>query len=253
MAPTALDRTDMNDSAAVLLIAVVGLVASVLSSVTGFGGAMILLPVLVAVYGVREAVPILTVAQLLGNASRVWFNRKEIAWPVVGWFTLGGVPAGIAGGILFAEAPLPFLTRLVGAFLILVVVYRHVRRPGGRRVRAWWFAPIGAVGNFLSALVGSVGPLMAPFFLAFGLVKGAYIGTEALTAVVMHATKLGAYGGTSVLNGTNVGRGLLIGGVLVLGSYLGKRIVDEVSERAFALLVELALVVGGLYLLASGG
>jgi len=51
------------------------------------------------------------------------------------------------------------------------------------------------VGNFLSALVGSVGP----FFLAFGLVEGAYIGTEAFTAVIMHVTKLTVYGGTSVL------------------------------------------------------
>ncbi len=34
---------------------------------------------------------------------------------------------------------------------------------------------------------------MAPFFLAYGLVKGAYIGTKALSTVVMHVTKLGAY------------------------------------------------------------
>lgn len=60
----------MNDSLVVALVAVAGLVASVLSAVTGFGGAAILLPVLVAVFGVRDAVPILTVAQLLGNASR---------------------------------------------------------------------------------------------------------------------------------------------------------------------------------------
>ncbi len=242
----------MNDSLAVVLLAVVGLLASVLSAVAGFGGAMMLLPVLVAVFGVRDAVPILTVAQLLGNAGRVWFNRKEIAWPVVGWFTLGSVPAGVVGGIRFAKAPLPLLTRLIGVFLIMVIIYRHARRPGERPMRVWWFAPIGAVGNFLSALVGSVGPLMALFFLAFGLVKGAHIGTEALTAVVMHVMKLGVYGGTSNLNARNISNGLLIGVVLIVGSYLGKRIVDKVSERAFALLIEGTLVVAGLYLLIAG-
>jgi hypothetical protein len=50
------------------------------------------------------------------------------------------------------------------------------------------------VSSCLSALLGSVGPLMAPFFLAHGLVKGVYIGTEALPTVVMHVTKLVAYG-----------------------------------------------------------
>ena len=77
----------------VLLLVVASLVASVLSGVTGFGGAALLLPVLAMVYGVRDAIPILTVAQLVGNGSRAWFNRAEISYPVVRWFALGSVPA----------------------------------------------------------------------------------------------------------------------------------------------------------------
>ena len=100
-------------------------VGSMLAAVAGFGGAAILLPLLVAVFGVREAIPILTVAQLLGNLSRAWFNRSELDLPVVGWFALTGVPAALVGGFLFASAPLPILTRLLGIFLIGVVVYRR--------------------------------------------------------------------------------------------------------------------------------
>jgi hypothetical protein len=61
------------------------------------------------------------------------------------------------------------------------------------------FAGIGAGASFLSALLGSVGPIMAPFFLAYGLVKSAYIGTEALSTMVMHVTKLIADHQTAVL------------------------------------------------------
>lgn len=43
---------------------VVALLASALAAVSGFGGAAVLLPVLVAFFGVREAIPILTVAQI---------------------------------------------------------------------------------------------------------------------------------------------------------------------------------------------
>jgi uncharacterized membrane protein YfcA len=74
------------------------LVASTLAAVTGFGGAAVLLPVLVVAFGVRNAVPILTVAQLIGNGSRVWFNRHELDYRVVGWFALGGVPLALVGG-----------------------------------------------------------------------------------------------------------------------------------------------------------
>jgi hypothetical protein len=72
------------------------------------------LPMLVFVFGVREAIPILTVAQLIGNGSRVWFNRHELDWKVVAWFALGGVPMAILGGMLFAHAPLAPLTRVLG-------------------------------------------------------------------------------------------------------------------------------------------
>lgn len=235
-----------------LLVAVCCLAASVLSAVTGFGGAAILLPALVAVFGIRDAIPLLTVIQLIGNASRVWFNRREICWSAVKWFSLGSVPAGLVGGFLFAAAPLAFLHRLLGAFLLLIVVYRRIKSGSTSPMRLQWFAPLGAASSFISALVGSVGPLMAPFFLAFGLTRGAYIGTEAMATVVMHLAKLTAYGRSSLLTLPLVGIGLAFGLVLILGSYLGKRIVDRVSERTFIVLVEATLVVAGLHFLVSG-
>ncbi|HXG45612.1 MAG TPA: sulfite exporter TauE/SafE family protein [Gemmatimonadales bacterium] len=66
-----------------------------LAAVAGFGGPAVRLPVLVAVFGPRLAVPILTVAQLVGNGSRLWFNRDQVDFEVVGWFALG--PLMIAG------------------------------------------------------------------------------------------------------------------------------------------------------------
>jgi uncharacterized membrane protein YfcA len=51
----------------VVLVAV-ALAASTLAAITGFGGAAVLLPALVAVFGVREGVPILTVALLTAGS-----------------------------------------------------------------------------------------------------------------------------------------------------------------------------------------
>lgn len=242
----------MNGPLMVLLLVAVAFLASVVSAVAGFGGAVILLPVLTLAFGVRDAVPILTVAQLIGNSSRVWFNRRDINWPVVGWFTLGGVPFAVVGGIVFAKASLPALTRLIGAFLLVAVAYRLVGPRTTAPLPRWSFAPIGAVGSFLSALAGSVGPLTAPFFLGFGLVKGAYIGTEAMTAVVMHATKVGVYGTTDLMTVKNAGVGVLLGAVMVAGAYSGKRVVDRVSEGTFVRLIEALLVVAGVYFLVAG-
>jgi uncharacterized membrane protein YfcA len=242
----------MTETVKWLALLLSALVASTLAAVTGFGGAAVLLPVLVGLFGMRDAVPILTVAQLIGNASRVWFNRRELNWKVVGWYALGGVPMALLGGYLFATAPLAALTRLLGAFLLLLVVWSHVRPRSPSRFPIAAFAGIGAGSSFLSALLGSMGPLMAPFFLAYGLVKGAYIGTEALATVVMHVTKLIAYGQAAVLTGSDVRIGLALGPIMVFGSFVGKHILDRVPEKAFRTIIEAALVIAGLLFLIRG-
>jgi uncharacterized membrane protein YfcA len=235
-----------------LLLVAAALAASTLAAVAGFGGAAILLPVLVALFGPREAIPILTIAQLVGNGSRVVLNRDAVQWRIVGWFALGGVPAALIGGFLFAAAPLDALTRVIGAFLLASVAWRHLRpRPSGV-LGARTFTVIGAVFAFASALVGSVGPIMAPFFLAAGLLKSAYIGTEAAATVVMHVAKLVAYGTAALLTAATVGVGLLMAPPMIAGSWIGKRIVDRMPERVFVAVIEVVLIVAGLVFLIGG-
>lgn len=233
-------------------VAVAAFAGATLAAVSGFGGAAVLLPVLVAVVGPRLAVPVLTVAQLVGNGSRVWFNRRQVEFPVVGWFALGGVPFAVLGSILFASAPLHALTRLIGGFLILIVLWRRLGRPLGWRPTLHSFAGIGAVSSLLSALVGSVGPLMAPLFLAYGLVKGAYIGTEAAATVVMHVTKLVVYRQVRVLPEAAVFVGLSLAPLMVAGSWVGKRIVDRMPARVFEGIIELTMVGAGVLFLVRG-
>ena len=54
----------------------------------------------------------------LATDPACWFNRRDLVWPVAGWFALGAVPLAVLGGLLFAAAPAPFLTRVLGAFLL---------------------------------------------------------------------------------------------------------------------------------------
>jgi uncharacterized membrane protein YfcA len=242
----------MPDLGQVLLLLAAGLLSAIVAAVAGFGGAAVLLPVLVALFGPRDAIPILAVAGLVSNGARVTLNRDEITWPIVGWFALGGVPAALIGGFLFAATPIDALTRLIGAFLLVSVAWRHLRpRPSGV-LGPRTFTLIGAVFAFASALVGSIGPVMAPFFLQAGLVKGAYIGTEAAASVVMQVAKLVAYGLAALLSSLTVGVGLVLTPVMFTGAWIGKRIVDRLPERVFVTIVEVALVVTGLAFLVFG-
>ncbi len=91
-----------------------------------------------------------------------------------------------------------------------------------------------------------MGPLVAPFFLACGLVKGAYAGKEALCTVVMHVIKLVAYRGAAVLPESSIVAGLVLGPVMIAGSWIGKRVVDRLPARVFVLLSEARMTIAGL-------
>ncbi|MEH0420591.1 sulfite exporter TauE/SafE family protein [Streptomyces sp. B21-083] len=223
-----------------------------LSAVAGFGGGVLLLPVFLAVLGTRDAVAVLTVAQLASNGSRVWFNRRDVDRRLVGIFAIGAVPAAAGGALLFATAPLPALTRLIGVFLLAMVVWRRWK-PHAARLDDTAFAAVGAASGFGSALVGSVGPMVAPFFLARGLLRGAYIGTEAASAVVMHLTKLIVFGAAAVLTASSALIGLALTPASMAGAWAGKNIVDRLPTHVFVLVVETGLITSGLLLLVTGG
>ena len=234
--------TDFLPTLLIASAAAFGLAA--LSAVAGFGGGVLLLPVFTALFGLRVAVPMLTLTQLSSNGSRTWLNRHDLRWPLIGWFSLGAVPCAVAGGLLLAHAPLAPLKRLLGVFLIGVVLWRHLK-PHPRKPTDPVFAAVGAASGLGSALLGSVGPLTAPFFLAYGLTRAAYIGTEAASALTMHLTKIATYGAGDLLTRQVLLYGVALTPATLLGAWTGKKIVGRISDRLFVLLVELGLLAAG--------
>ena len=53
------------------LVLMLGLVAGTVGGIVGFGTSIMLMPALVLVFGPREAVPIMAIAAIMANASRV--------------------------------------------------------------------------------------------------------------------------------------------------------------------------------------
>jgi uncharacterized membrane protein YfcA len=234
-----------------ILLLTCGYVAATISGAAGFGGALILLPVIVFVVGGKPAVPILTVAQLLGNAARAGFGWREIRWRPALLFSLGAIPASLLGARLFVGLNSAIVPRLLGSFLLLIVALRHTSL-GSRRIPEQLLAPAGAAVAFVSAIAGSAGPLGAAVFLSLKLPAQAYVASEAVTAVLMHATKSLVYGKYAALRMSELAGGLLLGSALVAGSWTGRQVIARLPERAFRVLVEALLVISAGVLFLSG-
>jgi uncharacterized membrane protein YfcA len=228
-----------------------GWLAATVSGAAGFGGALVLLPILVFTVGGKAAVPILTVAQLLGNVSRAGFGWRGIRWRPVLTFSAGAVPASIVGARLFVDLPSAFILRLLGVFLLIIVSLRHTTF-GRQKVPESLLAPAGAVVGLLSAIAGSAGPLGAAVFLSLHLPPPVYVASEAVTAVLMHLTKTITYGRYAAITFGDFVQGLALGGSLVLGSWTGRKLIDRMPEKSFAIMVEILLAVSAMMLILGG-
>lgn len=234
-----------------VLSAVLALAAGTLGGVVGFGSAVILLPLCNFLFGPRAAVPVLTIAALLGNLSRAGVSWREIDWKVVGLYLSGAAPAALAGSLVFVKLDASWLPALFGVFVIASVPARRWAKRNDLTVQARHLPLLGASMGFLSAVVSTTGPINAPFFLSYGLVGGAYLATEALGAAGVHITKALVYGRFQVAEARELIAGLLIGACLIGGSYLGKKIVTRIGPAGFTLAVEALLIVSGAFMIGQ--
>ena len=232
-----------------LLILPLGIAAGTLGGVVGFGSSVLIMPALVAAYGPKEAVPIMALAALMANASRVAVWWREVDWRVNAAYCLTAVPGAALGARALIELDARFLEGMLGLFLIAMIPIRRWLAARGIGIGLGGMAVLGGFIGFLSGLVATTGPINTPFFLAYGLVKGAYISTEAVGSAAISMTKSIVFQRFGVLPFETIARGLAVGSTLMLGSWLAKRIVLRFDAEQFRLLLEAMMIVAGIALI----
>ena len=226
-------------------------IAGTIGGIIGFGSSIILMPILVWVFGPKEAVPIMAVAALFANGSRVWVWWREIKWPPVAYYCAAGMPAAALGARTFVELTPVLIEAVLGVVLILMIPARRWLMKRQWRLQAWQLIIPGAVIGYLSGLMVSTGPINTPFFLAHGLVKGAFLATEALASLLVFGTKAIVLRSYSLMPIEAISKGVMVGLALTSGAFIAKRIVEKIKINQFQLLMDGVLLFAGLSMLAA--
>jgi hypothetical protein len=232
-----------------LAVLALGLIAGTLSGIVGFGASIMLMPALMLAFGPHEAVPIMAIAALLANLARVLVWWREIDWRANAYYCVTAVPCAALGARTLLSLNPHVVESILGVLFLLMIPARRWLHARGLRTKAWHLTLVGAGIGYLSGMVASTGPINTPFFLAYGLVKGAYLATEALGSIAIGLTKAIVFQRFNALPPDTVVRGLVIGGSLMLGSRLAKGFVLRLDAHQFRLIMDLLLAGAGLVLL----
>lgn len=220
------------------ILAAAALATSVLSAILGMAGGIVLLSVMLLFLEPLVAIPLHGVVQLVSNSSRTWIQRRHVETGIVWRYGIFLLPFGFAG-LALAQALAPAVVRAgIGVFVLLatwrpswLLLGTHPERTHPTRRFLW----LGIAVGFLNTTVGATGPLIAPFFLDIGLSRQALVGTKAACQTLGHVAKLLVFGVVGFAYLAWLPLLALLCALVVAGTWVGSRILDRVSERAFLL------------------
>jgi len=223
----------------------VGLIAGTVGGIVGFGSSIMLMPVLVVAFGPRQAVPIMAVAAIMTNLSRIVVWWRDVDWRACAAYSITGAPAAVFGARTLLALPPGIIEVALGAFFIAMVPLRRLIAAHDFRLNLWHLAVIGLVVGFITGIVATTGPLTVPVFLAYGLVKGAFLATEAAGSLAIYITKSVTFRTLGALPLDALARGLIIGSSLMAGTLLAKRVVVKLPAERFRVLMDGLLLMSG--------
>jgi uncharacterized membrane protein YfcA len=232
-----------------LFVLAVGLVAGTISGIVGTGSSIMLMPVLVYAYGPKQAVPIMAVAAVLANVSRILAWWREVDWRACAAYSLTGVPAAALGARTLLALPSRAVDISIGLFLIAMVPARHALARHQLKFSLWHLALGGAVIGYLTGIVVSTGPLSVPLFLFYGLTRGAFLATEAASSLGLYFSKSVTFQRFGALTGDVALKGLIAGASLMFGAFIAKRFVLRLEPEVFRLVMDAIMLMAGLAML----
>ena len=232
-----------------LFVLAVGLIAGTISGIVGTGASIMLMPVLIYQYGPKQAVPIMAVAAVMSNLSRILAWYREVDWRACAAYSIPAIPAAALGARTLLVLPSHIVDISIGLFLIAMVPARHWLASHSLKLSLWHLAVGGAVVGYLTGIVVSTGPLSVPLFLFYGLTKGAFLATEAASSLGMYVSKSVTFQRFGALTPDIALQGLIAGSSLMAGAFIAKRFVLHLKPEAFRLLMDGIMLAAGLSML----
>lgn len=234
----------------VSLLFVLGIAAFILSTVSGGGGSLVLVPILNWLLGVSNTAPVLNLGTFIGRPSRLIIFWKHIQWKVCLYYAPAAIVGAWLGAWFFNNFKIEWLQILVGLFLISTVwQYKFGKKEKSFKMRFWYFIPLGLLVSVLGTIIGALGPVLNPFYLNSGLDKEDLIATKTANSFLMGLSQIGSYTFFGLLNGQLWIYGLALGLGATLGNIIGKKFLADMKSSTFRKLLITLMVVSGVLLI----
>ena len=231
---------------AVFVVLVAGsFLASIANAAFSAGGALIILAVTSSVLPITAVVPIHSTLLIGSTTTRVLLFWQHIEWKIAGPFLVASAFGALLGSRLYFELPDRAIAITIALLMLVAIWLPGIRwRP---KLRHPWLI-VGFVHSLLSTLF-AYGAILQSIILHTGLNRRQVVGTVGGCLTGMAVFKISGY----ALNGFDYRPflGTIAAAVAVsfVGTWIGKQLVDRISERAFRVVFRVLITVTALRLI----
>ena len=218
-------------------------------SKTGVQGLAILtVPLLAMTFGAKPStglmLPLLCFADIIG----VSYYKRKAEWRYI----IRLLPTAIGGFFLAVWIdhliPATAFKHLLGACLALVLavmLWSQWRGKENMLVDNWWYGPLfGLLGGFTTMIGNAAGPVMAIYLLSVRMPKLAFVGTNAWFFLCVNFLKLPLQiFAWDNINLTTLAIDACTIPFVLVGAYLGIRLVRFLPEREFRVFTTVITVI----------
>jgi uncharacterized membrane protein YfcA len=233
-------------------VAAASFLSAIVGGMAGHGTGLLMPLILVPVIGAESTVPVIGVASIFFNASRlVAFRehfRADLAWRLI----MVAVPACLVGAWGFTRLGGAGASIWLGAALVLLVPARRVlvRLHGHLSRRGVQVAGIGY--GILDGATPGMGVVLISILMGTGLSGPAVVATDAGISILLGFAKTGLFEAAGRLSAAEWTMALLVGIMATPGAFVARWLVARLSARVHGDLLDGAVVLGGLVLLWRG-
>lgn len=232
------------------LLALAGIAAGAIASVSGFGIGSILTPMLAAGLGTKLAVAVVSVPHFLGTALRFVLLRKHVDQRVLLTFGVTSALGGLAGALLQTWLRSAVLTYVLGGLLVfaglLGITGWNERMRFGRT--AGWIA--GALSGVFGGLVGNQGGIRSAAMMGFSVSKESFVATATAIGLLVDVFRMPVYAATQYADLASSWRLALIATIgVTIGTLAGKPLLLRIPAKAYRATVSAIILALGIWML----
>lgn len=224
--------------------------AAAVSGTIGMGGGAILIALMATLLDPMIVVPVHGVVQLTSNLTRSLALLRRVSWKIAAFYCPTMIIGVWIGLQLYRGADAPWFKPAIGGFVLASLVWKRVK-PKRLRIPQWVFTPAGLGGGFLTITVGAAGPYLAAFFLRDDLDRKEIVATKAMIQSFGHLLKIPAFLSIGFDYGEHLDLLLPLLGAVILGTFVGTRLLHRMSEHVFQWMFQGVLTLLGIRLVLS--